>query len=137
MKLLLDENLSPKLAESLRAEYPQSVHVRSVGRRGADDSRIWEYARDHGLTIISKDNDFRQRSFLEGAPPKVVWLDVGNAGTSAVVELLRREQANLLMFGSDDESALLIVSLFVRAVNSYCNDPPDPAGSVRGSVAEL
>ena len=63
MKLLFDENLSPKLAESLRKEYPESVHVRSVALRGADDSRIWEYARDHGLTIISKDNDFRQRSF--------------------------------------------------------------------------
>ena len=116
MKLLLDENLSPKLAESLRKEYPESVHVRFVGLRGADDGRIWEYARDHDLTIISKDNDLRQRSFLEGAPPKVVWLEVGNAGTSAIADLLRREQANLLTFENDAQSALLIVSLTVRPV---------------------
>ena len=87
MKLLLDENLSPKLAESLQEEYPESIHVRAVGLHGADDQRIWEYARDHGLTIVSKDNDFRQRSFLAGFPPKVVWLNVGNAGTRAIEAL--------------------------------------------------
>lgn len=116
MRLLFDENLSSELVESLQEEYPQSVHVRGVGLRGAHDDRIWEYARDHGLTIVSKDNDFRQRSFLDGAPPKAVWLDVGNAGTRAIAELLRRERANLLTFESDEQSALLIVSLVARVV---------------------
>ncbi len=116
MKLLLDENLSPKLAESLQEEYPESIHVRAVGLHGADDQRIWEYARDHGLTIVSKDNDFRQRSFLAGFPPKVVWLNVGNAGTRAIEALLRREHATILTFERDEQSALLVVSLVVRAV---------------------
>lgn len=115
MKLLFDENLSPRLAQSLQAEYPESVHVQGVGLRGAHDDRVWEYARDNGLTIVSKDNDFRQRSFLEGAPPKVVWLDVGNAGTHLIAELLRSEQAKLLKFGSEEESSLLVISLVVRA----------------------
>ena len=116
MRLLFDENLSPKLVEAVGAEYPGSLHVRSVGLRGAGDGRIWEYARDQNLTIVSKDNDFRQRSFLDGAPPKVVWLEVGNAGTMAIAELLQREQARLLAFDADAESALLVVSLVVRAV---------------------
>ena len=116
MKLLFDDNLSPKLVEAMGAEYPSSLHVRSVGLRGAEDARIWEYARDYHLTIVSKDNDFRQRSFLEGAPPKVVWLEVGNAGTTAIAELLQREQARLLAFDADAESALLVLSLAVRAV---------------------
>ena len=34
----------------------------------------WAYARDHGYTIVSKDNDFRQYAFLYGPPPKVLWL---------------------------------------------------------------
>ena len=96
MRLLFYENLSPKLVEEVGAEYPGSVHVRSVGLRGAADGRIWEYARSQNLTIISTDNDIRQRSFLEGAPPKVVWLEGGNAGTVALAELLRREQVRLL-----------------------------------------
>ncbi len=116
MKLLFDENLSPKLAEILADVYAGSAHVRAVGLRGAEDAQIWAHARDHGFTIISKDNDFRQRSFFEGAPPKVIWLEVGNAGTAAIGGLLRAERGRLLAFDSEPESALLVLSLVVRAV---------------------
>ena len=116
MKLLFDENLSPKLVDVSGREYPGSIHVRSVGLRGAADARIWQYAREHAFTIISKDNDFRQRSFLEGSPPKVIWLEVGNAGTVAIAELLQRERERLVAFETDPESTLLIISLVPRAV---------------------
>ena len=81
MKLLFDENVSPKLPDHLAAEYPESVHVRGVGLRGANDQQIWDYARVHELAIVSKATDFRERSYVEGFPPKIIWLDVGNAGT--------------------------------------------------------
>jgi predicted nuclease of predicted toxin-antitoxin system len=48
-----------------------------VNLLGADDQQIWEYARAQGLIIVSKDTDFRERSFVDGHPPKVIWLDVG------------------------------------------------------------
>jgi hypothetical protein len=48
--------------------------------------------RAQGLLIVSKDTDFRERSYVEGFPPKIIWLDVGNAGTAAIAELLRRER---------------------------------------------
>ncbi len=59
MKLLVDENLSPRLIQALEVEYPGSVHLRSVGLRGAIDEVIWNYAREQGFVIVSKDNDFR------------------------------------------------------------------------------
>jgi predicted nuclease of predicted toxin-antitoxin system len=31
---------------------------------------IWEHAKSHGFAIVSKDTDFRERSFVEGFPPK-------------------------------------------------------------------
>lgn len=71
MKLLFDENLSPRLVDLLAAEYPLSTHVLRVDLGGAEDVRVWANARSGALAIVSKDNDFRQRSFLEGAPPKV------------------------------------------------------------------
>ena len=80
VKLLFDENVSPKLPQLLANEYPGSVHVRDVGLGGADDQQIWDYGRARGFTIVSKDTDFRERSFVGGFPPKVIWLDVGNAG---------------------------------------------------------
>jgi predicted nuclease of predicted toxin-antitoxin system len=116
VKLLFDENLSAKLVGLVRDEYPDSAHVREVGLRGASDRRIWEHARDNGFVIVSKDDDFRQRSLLEGTPPKVVWLQVGNAGTAPIAEVLRDQAPRLHQFESEGESAFLIVSLVRRAV---------------------
>jgi predicted nuclease of predicted toxin-antitoxin system len=95
----------------LRAEFPGSSHVRNVGLLGADDSAVWAHARGDHFAIVSKDNDFRQRSFLEGAPPKIIWLSVGNAGTVAIADLLRREHGRILAFEADTESSLLVLTL--------------------------
>lgn len=80
MKLLFDENLSPKLVEVLVEDYPESLHVQSAELGGATDHEIWEFAKDRGFAIVSKDSDFRERSVLESFPPKIVWLDVGIPG---------------------------------------------------------
>jgi predicted nuclease of predicted toxin-antitoxin system len=40
MKLLFDENLSPKLPRLLEAHFPGSAHVRDCGLRGFPDEDI-------------------------------------------------------------------------------------------------
>ena len=116
MKLLFDENVSPQLPPMLGNEYPGSVHVLEVGLRGAEDHAIWDYGRERGFAIVSKDTDFRERSFVEGFPPKVIWLDVGNAGTTIIAGLLRRERQRVEAFEKQDETSFLILSLGVSAV---------------------
>jgi predicted nuclease of predicted toxin-antitoxin system len=44
MKLLFDENLSHKLTLLLEDLFPNSIHVRDVGLKSADDPLVWEYA---------------------------------------------------------------------------------------------
>ncbi len=61
MKLLFDENVSPRLAAALSDEFPGSVHIRDIGLARASDAAIWIYAREHGLAILSKDSDFIDR----------------------------------------------------------------------------
>ena len=46
-------------------EYADSVHVRDVGLRNGSDAEIWEYAKENGFVIASKDTDFRERSFVQ------------------------------------------------------------------------
>ena len=70
----------------------------------------------NGFAIVSKDTDFRERSYVEGFPPKIIWLDVGNAGTTAIAELLQRERQRVERFGTLEESSLLILSIGVSAV---------------------
>jgi predicted nuclease of predicted toxin-antitoxin system len=108
-RLLFDENLSSRLVKLLAEDFPESAHVDDIGLHGRPDGDLWDYARDVGFVLVSKDNDFRQLSFLRGAPPKVVWLRIGNAPTNAVVELLRSRKTDLESFVRDPETSLLMI----------------------------
>jgi predicted nuclease of predicted toxin-antitoxin system len=81
--------------------------------RGYTDAEIWNYAKQQDYIIVSKDDDFRQRSFLSGAPPKVVWINVGNAGTSIILKLLLDSVARIKEFEADLQESLLILNLHV------------------------
>jgi predicted nuclease of predicted toxin-antitoxin system len=70
VKLLFDQNLSPRLVPRLSDLYPASSHVSAVGLGEADDAAVWEYAKDHGFAIVTKDSDFNDVSVLRGFPPK-------------------------------------------------------------------
>jgi predicted nuclease of predicted toxin-antitoxin system len=110
MKLLFDENLSPRLAKQLTAEFPGSTHVRDVGLTAAPDPAVWAFAAANGYAMVSKDADFQQRALLLGHPPKVVWVRLGNVPTSAVIGLLRLRRADLLAFDSDPVASFLALS---------------------------
>jgi predicted nuclease of predicted toxin-antitoxin system len=109
MKLLFDLNLSPRLTRLLSDLYPESMHVREAGLREAEDSVIWEYAKQNGFVVISKDSDFQARSFLFGSPPKFVWLRVGNCSVRSIEELLRKYSATIHTFVMDPEKAYLVL----------------------------
>ncbi len=109
MKLLLDQNLSHRLARALVDIYPESVHVRDVGLNMASDTIIWEYAKQYGFTIVSKDADFHQRSFVLGYPPKVVWIRRGNCSTKAIESILRNQFEIMQTFYTDTMATFLIL----------------------------
>ena len=109
MKLLFDQNLSPALVRRLADVYPDSAHVLDAGLDKADDQGIWRFARQYGFAIVSKDGDFRQLSFLIGAPPKVIWVRLGNCTTRGIEAALRSRRDELHEFDSADEAAFLIL----------------------------
>ena len=109
MKLLLDQNLSHRLVAALADVFPGSLHVRDVGLARAADEELWVHARDAGLTIVSKDSDFQHRGFVEGFPPKIVWLRVGNCSTAEIGSLLRRHASDMDRFEQDPSSSVLIL----------------------------
>jgi predicted nuclease of predicted toxin-antitoxin system len=109
MKLLFDQNLSPHLARLLDDLYPRSLHVREIGLREAEDAAIWEYAKQNGFVVISKDSDFQARSLLFGSPPKFIWLRVGNCSVRSIEELLRKHSVTIHTFAMDPEKAHLML----------------------------
>jgi predicted nuclease of predicted toxin-antitoxin system len=107
MRLLFDQSLSPRLVGILAGLYPGSIHVRDVGLQSADDEAVWAYAGAHGFVIVSKDSDFRQRSFLFGHPPKVIWIRLGNCSTSEIEAILRGRCNDLFAFELDNRDSFL------------------------------
>ena len=107
MKLLLDENLSHRLVARLEETFPGTASIHQVGLSSQPDTAIWDYAVAQGFAIVSKDEDLRQLSFFRGHPPKVVWLDVGNAGTDQITDLLLRNKNRIIAFLDQNKDSLL------------------------------
>ena len=109
MKLLFDENLSPKLPRLLADLFPSSAHVEELGLGATDDARVWAYAAANNFTIVSKDSDFHARSVLHGFPPKLIWLRTGNCATSHLEGLLRTNSLVVHTFAQHPEDAFLVL----------------------------
>jgi predicted nuclease of predicted toxin-antitoxin system len=107
VKLLFDENLSTGLPHRLADVYPDSAHLRDVGLNGADDADVWNYAAREGFAVVTKDDDFRERSVLKGSPPKLVMIRTGNCSTRDVEALLRANAVRLEAFNRDLTASLM------------------------------
>lgn len=107
MKLLIDENLSPRLVERLTDLYPDSVHVREVGLERAPDEAVWNYARANAFTIVTQDADFGEMSVLLDSPPKVIWLRRGNCSSIEIETILRARYDAVVAFHNAPQEAVL------------------------------
>jgi len=115
VKLLLDENISPRLADVLQDIYPDSAHVHNCGLGSADDLTIWQYAKDNGFAVVSKDSDFQERSILLGAPPKIIWLRTTNCTSAEIEDLLRAALPTIKRFIQEDQESCLILGHYPTA----------------------
>ena len=109
MKLLFDHNLSPRLVMLLGEELAGSTHVYSLGMDRDSDISIWDYAKERGYTIITKDKDFLQRSLLLGHPPKIIHLRIGNCSVKDAEKLILRYVDHMREFQSNTSKSYLLL----------------------------
>ena len=89
MNWLIDAQLPPRLCAWLNVKGETSRHVSELeaGLRSSDEM-IWNHSRNEGMVIVSKDRDFFERSLLYGAPPQVLYINVGNCSNERLMMIL-------------------------------------------------
>lgn len=95
MKILFDQNLSPRLVSRLADLFPGSMHASEAGLAESADVELWRHAEKHGFVIASKDRDFAALSIRLGPPPQVIWVGTGNCSTREVETLIRKNAERL------------------------------------------
>jgi predicted nuclease of predicted toxin-antitoxin system len=106
---LVDEDLPRSLAASLREHGHQAVDVRDVGLRGCADIDVFEYARRHGLTLITADLGFANEVVFPPADHFGVVLGRFPNSTPAPMLVLHVTQGLEAMAGEDLQSCIVVV----------------------------
>jgi predicted nuclease of predicted toxin-antitoxin system len=107
VKLLFDQNLSPRLILRLADLYPDSTHVHLIGLDTSPDPVIWQYARDNEFIIVTRDADFSDLNVVLGFPPKVIWIRRGNCTTSEIEIILRSNYEAVESMAEDEGVGIL------------------------------
>ena len=109
MRFLVDNQLPAALARFLEGQGTEAKHVWDLGLEAADDRSIWDFARENGYTVISKDEDFLHLATLQGSgPPALIWVRIGNCRKQELLVLFERLLPQLLAALADGQQIVEI-----------------------------
>jgi predicted nuclease of predicted toxin-antitoxin system len=109
VRILLDQNLSPKLIRKLADILPGLESVYESGLTGSSDPLIFEWARQSGVSaLVSTDRDFIDLAERLGPPPKVIRIERCDFPSRTIELLLRREAVRIHSFLESNRAVLLL-----------------------------
>ncbi len=107
MHFLIDNALSPRLANLLLEGGHTATHVREIRLQHAADAAIFEYAAKENMIIISADTDFGAiLANRRSSKPSFILFRTSQKSAEYQFDLLRR---NLEKFESDLETGCVLV----------------------------
>jgi predicted nuclease of predicted toxin-antitoxin system len=109
VRLLIDENLSPRLARRLCDVFPGIASVREIGLRGAPDTQIVRHAAANGWCVVTADARFTAALPKWPPPPMVIHVAMHNPTTTAVEHLLRLERERIRAFLRGGQGLVLTI----------------------------
>lgn len=101
MSLLFDQNISFRIIQKIKEDFPNSKQVSELGLEESSDDKIWKFAKENNFTVVTFDSDFFEISNLKGHPPKIIWLRTGNTTTKNIIEILQQKKEIIIDFISN------------------------------------
>jgi predicted nuclease of predicted toxin-antitoxin system len=109
LRILLDQNLSPRLIRKLADLLPGLESVYTHGLMGASDPFIFDWARKAGFSaLLSADRDFVRIADEQGPPPKVIQIERCDFPSDTIEQLIRREILRIHDFLLSERATLLL-----------------------------
>jgi len=88
VKRLIDAQLPRRLATALAGHGHDALHTLDLPRGNrTSDSDLCRIADSSGQILVSKDRDFIDSFYVNGTPPRLLWITMGNITNT---ELLAR-----------------------------------------------
>ena len=92
MRIVVDQQLPPVLADWLHDQGLAAFHVRDLGLKDSPDQDICAEASRDGSVVISRDEDF-VRLLRERGKGRLIWLRVGNCSNASLLSILETRWA--------------------------------------------
>ena len=109
MIIWLDAQLSPRLARWIEENFGvDCLPVRDFGLRDSEDVAIFQKARDAGVVIMTKDEDFVHLVERNGSPPQIIWVTSGNMPNESFKTLLLKTLQDAISLVESGEAVVEI-----------------------------
>jgi predicted nuclease of predicted toxin-antitoxin system len=90
MKFLIDENISPKVAEELQKLEYDAIHVREASLKGHIDEEIMTFAKNKGRVLLTLDIDFADiRNYPIGTHSGIIRLKIKSTRSKRILDCLK------------------------------------------------
>lgn len=80
------------------------------------DAKILSIATTENRIVVTKDSDFWDNYFVHGAPPRVLFLDIGNIKNKDLIVVVSKGFINII---KEFEAGAKLVALSKGALTSY------------------
>lgn len=95
MNFLVDNQLPAALSRFLTICGQPSNHVLDIALDEAKDTPVWDYAKSHGLIVVSKDEDFFHLAQCPNETGKLLWVRLGNCRNEVLLAAFQAELPNI------------------------------------------
>ena len=108
MKLLLDANISWRVAKIVSPYFAECIHINTIfSTTSVTDISIWNYALDESYLIVTNDEDFLNLLLVKGFPPKIILLRTGNQNNLQLAQLIIKHKTDIEQLFYSDELGIL------------------------------
>ncbi len=112
MKLLLDLNISYRVAKSLEEIFPEVTQVGRLGLGQTDDAMIWQYALVNNYAIVTLDEYFQNRNLVAGNPMKIIWIRRESITTAQIIDIFYKNQDFIKKFLESGDDTYMCLELY-------------------------